>query len=378
MMYCTSSGRQPDLKTFLSNYPRKATPTMSTHYDERKKAIQQFIAPFIQRGPDGATLDANFVNKLKTEASDGDALETILDIRKDLYNAQSFGPLSDDLIRLDDALQSFLKGELAGDDLICQPIDPMFTHPTILKRLIEHEAVHPYSDPKGIFDRIRPGRLCLVLFHRRLPMLPLMSLYIALTEGIASNMDVINSPHVDLTKIDSAMFYSISSLHSGLKNVDLGHLLIGKATEYLMINPSIKNFCTLSPIPNFKNYLKRRAVSDQPTTDLLAAVTFNNLESYKFALLSSCLRYIMTEKKRNNKAMDPVCNFHLKNGASVYRLNWRGDMSEHRLNESYGIMINYLYQPDVKKANSQNYKQNGTIIHQDPLNQLAHQLNITI
>ena len=45
--------------------------------------------------------------------------------------------------------------------------------------------------------------------------------------------------------------------------------------------------------------------------------------------------------------MDPVARFHLGNGARVERLNWLGDPSSKGLKQSYGLMVNYLY--DLKR-----------------------------
>ena len=62
-----------------------------------------------------------------------------------------------------------------------------------------------------------------------------------------------------------------------------------------------------------------------------------------------CARYLVFEK-RNEKAIDPVANFHLSNGALVYRLNWQGDRSERGIKESAGIMVNYQYKlSDIEK-----------------------------
>ena len=44
---------------------------------------------------------------------------------------------------------------------------------------------------------------------------------------------------------------------------------------------------------------------------------------------------------------DPVARFHLGNGARVERLNWAGDPSPKGLKQSYGLMVNYLY--DLKR-----------------------------
>ena len=38
-------------------------------------------------------------------------------------------------------------------------------------------------------------------------------------------------------------------------------------------------------------------------------------------------------------ALDPVANFHLRNGASLLRLNWRADLSTAGLRRSHGLMV---------------------------------------
>jgi malonyl-CoA decarboxylase len=42
-----------------------------------------------------------------------------------------------------------------------------------------------------------------------------------------------------------------------------------------------------------------------------------------------------------------VARFHLGNGARVERINWAGDPSSKGLKQSYGLMVNYLY--DLKR-----------------------------
>jgi malonyl-CoA decarboxylase len=49
----------------------------------------------------------------------------------------------------------------------------------------------------------------------------------------------------------------------------------------------------------------------------------------------------------DGKPVDPVARFHLGNGARVERLNWAGDPSAKGLKQSYGLMVNYLY--DLKR-----------------------------
>lgn len=71
-------------------------------------------------------------------------------------------------------------------------------------------------------------------------------------------------------------------------------------------------------------------------------------------------RYILLEKRRH-LALDPVANFHLRNGACAHRLNWLGDTSSKGMEESFGMMINYLYSLDHIEMNNQQYLQDGTI-----------------
>ena len=43
------------------------------------------------------------------------------------------------------------------------------------------------------------------------------------------------------------------------------------------------------------------------------------------------------------QARDRVAHFHLSNGARVERLNWAADLSRKGIEQSAGIMVNYLY-----------------------------------
>jgi malonyl-CoA decarboxylase len=40
---------------------------------------------------------------------------------------------------------------------------------------------------------------------------------------------------------------------------------------------------------------------------------------------------------------DPVARFHLDNGARLERLNALGDLSSKGVRQSFGLMVNYLY-----------------------------------
>ena len=49
----------------------------------------------------------------------------------------------------------------------------------------------------------------------------------------------------------------------------------------------------------------------------------------------------------------------ISNGASIERLNWLGDPSEHGRKLSAGIMANYLYEPDHIAERAEAYSAHG-------------------
>ena len=56
-------------------------------------------------------------------------------------------------------------------------------------------------------------------------------------------------------------------------------------------------------------------------------------------------------------AGDPVARFHLDNGARLERLNARGNMAAKGLKQSFGVMVNYLYDLDKIEASHEKFKQ---------------------
>ena len=65
------------------------------------------------------------------------------------------------------------------------------------------------------------------------------------------------------------------------------------------------------------------------------------------SLLLHCAAHYLGRALHEGKPIDPVARFHLGNGARVERLNWAGDPSSKGLKQSFGLMVNYLY--DLKR-----------------------------
>ena len=59
--------------------------------------------------------------------------------------------------------------------------------------------------------------------------------------------------------------------------------------------------------------------------------------------------------------IDPVARFHLGNGARLERINWLGNTEPRAIQESFGIMVNYLYDRDTIEDNHEAFVR-GTIV----------------
>ncbi len=73
-------------------------------------------------------------------------------------------------------------------------------------------------------------------------------------------------------------------------------------------------------------------------------------------LMRLCARYLNHAKNpRTGYAFDPVANFHLRNGAVMWRINWMADTSASGFGQSLGMMVNYRYYLDRLHQNTTAY-----------------------
>ena len=80
-------------------------------------------------------------------------------------------------------------------------------------------------------------------------------------------------------------------------------------------------------------------------------------------------------KKEYTKSFLSVCfsaNFHLQNGAVLWRLNWMADMSHRGLIKSCGMMVNYRYFLEDTENNSQQYIEYKVINSSEQFQELCH------
>jgi malonyl-CoA decarboxylase len=88
-------------------------------------------------------------------------------------------------------------------------------------------------------------------------------------------------------------------------------------------------------------------------------------------LLRSVAVYLCTVKRHDSLRMrDPVGNFHVSNGATIYRLNFLGNTTEQGSRESACVMVNYWYDLPTVSANVTAYEVNQHVALGEPMQAL--------
>ncbi len=258
----------------------------------------------------------------------------------------------------------------------------------LLEQIIRHEAVHEIDGWDDLRRRLQPDRRCFAFFHPQLPNEPLIFVEVALLpempDAIAPLIDKRAQP-LPPSDFKVAAFYSISNCQPGLRGVSLGNFLIKRVAEQLHRElPQIRRYCTLSPIPGFAKWLQgdvppleglRRGVperlaearavlleaTDGDLSTLAHSAKLQSLdEPAREALSRLCALYLVHHSA--TPGGDAVARFHLDNGARLERLNPLGDMSRKGLKQSFGMMVNYLYDLNKIEASHEQFV-HGEVAH---------------
>jgi malonyl-CoA decarboxylase len=262
---------------------------------------------------------------------------------------------------------------------------------SLLEKLIAYEAVHEIRGWTDLKNRLDADRRCFAFFHPRMPDEPLIFVEVALVDGIAGDVHALldeAAPIGNPQTADSAIFYSISNCQKGLVGISLGDFLIKRVVDALAGElPRLKSFATLSPMPGFRQWLAAEAGREGLALagegralrglggglDAAEEVLLRLLErpdwhedartaaALREPLLHLAARYLLQARAPSGRALDPVAHFHLTNGARVERLNWLGDASPKGLQQSAGIMVNYLYRQGDIEANHEAYREEGRV-----------------
>jgi len=281
-------------------------------------------------------------------------------------------------------------------------IDWHRTPAAILEKLIAYEAVHEINGWPDLRRRLERDRRCFAFFHPALAGEPLIFVEVALVNGLSNAVQPLLSQDniQELKAPDTAIFYSISNCQKGLRGISFGNFLIKQVVEELKAEtPSLVQFATLSPVPGFRRWLEGRF--DKGAQHLLTAEervpiaaladvkgakgAFRRLletpgwhddaataAALKTPLLRLCAEYL-TASNGGKGPTDPVARFHLGNGARLERVNFLANTAPRGFKESYGLMVNYLYDLDRIEANHEAFVRHGTVAHSDAVAALVAQ-----
>ncbi len=290
---------------------------------------------------------------------------TILEMRRELLQEMKSKPR---LAAVEADLQHLLSSWFNPGFLRLERVD--WRAPALLlEKIIRYEAVHEIGSWNALRRRLEPDRRCFAFFHPALPDDPLIFVEVALVHRIPAAIGpLLDDEQVDAEAARStcAVFYSISNCQPGLRGVSLGNFLIKRVCEVLKEEfPRLRTFCTLSPIPGFAKWLQRGA--QLPSERLPAGASGRLEQALERArpLLAEATSSLGTALERATPAereallrlgaaylhgtletdsgSDPVAKFHLHNGAQLARLNFLANPSLRGLRESFGLMVNYLY-----------------------------------
>ena len=263
------------------------------------------------------------------------------------------------------------------------------TPANILEKIITYEAVHEIDDWRDLRARIDPpDRRCYAFFHPALVDEPLIFVEVALTREMSEAIPPILAARrepIAAERATTAIFYSISNCQRGLAGVSFGSFLIKQvAAEISRELPRLSTFATLSPVPGFARWLKQELARDVPLAipaedrtvmaGLDAADWTNDpaaVEQLHEPLMRAAATYFLTARTRTRAPVDPVARFHLGNGARLERIDWLGDPSPKGLAQSFGIMVNYLYDLDDIEKNHEAYAGSRTIVASSAVKKLA-------
>lgn len=243
----------------------------------------------------------------------------------------------------------------------------------ILERIIFYEAIHEIGGWDELRRRVFPeDRRCFGFFHPAMPDEPLIFVEVALADAIPENVTSIlqAGKPIEARCANTAIFYSISKCHEGLRGILFGNFLIKQVAQQLACElPELRNFVTLSPAPGLMKWLAEQAKTCREAKRGLEAVKMINwhqdakvAQRAKNLLLPLAAEYFLSMKRADGFPIDHVARFHLGNGAMLWRINWLADTSPLRMKQSAGIMVNYRYVPGETEDNHEEYAHNGVVL----------------
>jgi len=176
---------------------------------------------------------------------------------------------------------------------------------------VHQDPVHNLTEVRSLERRCRFDRNIFFWIENNVPTAVLCVAYIqGLTDDVGEILDVASPVCMDA---DHAIFYSVFRTDQPTAIKNTGATLIREAATWIRNNlPQIRQFVTMSPIPNLSAHF-----SEPPS-------------------MAAIMEFLQAQT-------DPVAKFHIRNGAKILRVIPNADSSERRRTQSYSNMVNYDY-----------------------------------
>ena len=265
---------------------------------------------------------------------------------------------------------------------------------SVLEKIVAYEAVHEIGGLEDLRTRLAEDRRCFAFFHPAMPDDPLIFVQVALTRGLVNGIGPLVSGEreiIDVPDADTALFYSISNCHRGLRGINFGNFLLKQVIEELRQDlENIRQFVTLSPVTGFSEWLvdtSRQTLPDEPGVHVSfarkileseAPMNPRFLPQREQTVLMQLCAYFLLNVKRDGEPADAVARFHLGNGASLEGMHWAADPSEAGLARSAGIMANYVYRLGDIEKNHESYFAEGEVVASSDIRNLADRVSSSL
>jgi malonyl-CoA decarboxylase len=149
-----------------------------------------------------------------------------------------------------------------------------------------------------------------------------------------------------------ATLYSINNTYPGLRGIPFGNHLIKQVIAHVRRHdPEVTTFVTLSPVPGFRRWLEARPadgtggrrLAEEADAALRPGAPAGAVAAVRPAIVAAARSYLLESTDSRGRPLDRVARFHLRNGAVLERINWPASTEQHVLDQSFGLMVNYLY-----------------------------------
>ena len=159
---------------------------------------------------------------------------------------------------------------------------------------------------------------------------------------------------------DTAIFYSISNCQPGLRGISFGNFLIKQVVEELRAElPGLKRFATLSPVPSFKRWLteqaahRRRRLACRRARHQLGERRAREPGDQKRAAAAARDLSHGEQRRKGTGRSGGALPSRQRRAAGAHPLGCEFEPA--RLQESVGMMVNYVYEPKTIEDNHEQF-----------------------